>query len=44
MGQYYSEERNELENIKDLPVGKLAKRDVLIDNDSTRVKIGRAHV
>jgi beta-alanine degradation protein BauB len=37
MGQYYSEARDALENIKDLPVGNLAKRTVLVDNDSTRV-------
>ena len=37
MGQYYSDARDALSNIKDLPVGRLASRKILIDNEETRV-------
>jgi len=37
MGQYYNDARDALVNAKDLPVGKLAKRVVLTDNEVTRV-------
>ena len=37
MGQYYNESRDSLKDHKDLPVGKLAKRTVLVDNEMTRV-------
>ncbi|MEI7530455.1 MAG: cupin [Betaproteobacteria bacterium] len=37
MGEYYNEERNSLANVKDLPVGKLANRVVLEDNDKVCV-------
>ena len=37
MGQYYNDARDALANAKDLPVGKLAKRVVLTDNEVTRV-------
>ena len=37
MGHYYNDARDALADVKDLPVGKLAKRVVLTDNEVTRV-------
>ena len=37
MAEYYGERRDSLKDHKGLPVGKLAKRTVLLDNEITRV-------
>ena len=39
MGEYFNQERNALADIRDLPVGKLAKRQVLTDDAHTRVAL-----
>ena len=37
MAEYYNESRDSLKDHQSLPVGKLAKRTVLVDNEVTRV-------
>jgi len=37
MGEYYNDSRTALENIKDLPVGRLASRQVILDNEKSRI-------
>ena len=37
MAEYYNESRDSLKDHQGLPVGKLAKRTVLVDNEVTRV-------
>ena len=37
MAEYYNENRDSLKDHQGLPVGKLAKRTVLVDNELTRV-------
>jgi len=37
MAEYYNESRDSLKDHQSLPVGKLAKRTVLVDNEATRV-------
>ena len=37
MAEYYNESRDSLKDRQGLPVGKLAKRTVLVDNEVTRV-------
>ena len=39
MGEYYNESRDALMGVKELPVGKLAMRQVLLDNDQTRISL-----